>query len=34
MTENGAVDWRRLNRANWDAQVPVHLVSHNVSEPE
>ena len=27
MTDGDAVDWRGLNRANWDARVPVHLAS-------
>lgn len=25
--DNGTVDWRGLNRANWDDRVPVHLAS-------
>lgn len=27
VTDGDAVDWRGLNRANWDARVPVHLAS-------
>ena len=27
MAEGDAVDWRGLNRANWDDRVPVHLAS-------
>jgi SAM-dependent methyltransferase len=27
VTDDGAVDWRALNRANWDDRVPVHLAS-------
>ena len=27
VTEGDAVDWRELNRANWDDRVPVHLAS-------
>jgi len=27
VTDGDAVDWRRLNRANWDDRVPVHLAS-------
>ena len=27
MTDGNAVDWRELNRANWDDRVPVHLAS-------
>ena len=25
--DGGTVDWRALNRANWDDRVPVHLAS-------
>lgn len=25
--EGDGVDWRALNRANWDSRVPVHLAS-------
>ena len=25
--EDGEIDWRALNRANWDDRVPVHLAS-------
>jgi hypothetical protein len=25
--DGGTVNWRRLNRANWDDRVPVHLAS-------
>jgi len=25
--DDGTVDWRALNRANWDDRVPVHLAS-------
>jgi SAM-dependent methyltransferase len=27
VADDGAVDWRGLNRANWDDRVPVHLAS-------
>jgi SAM-dependent methyltransferase len=27
VADGGAVDWRELNRANWDDRVPVHLAS-------
>lgn len=27
VTDGDAVDWRGLNRANWDERVPVHLAS-------
>jgi len=27
VTQGDGVDWRRLNRANWDDRVPVHLAS-------
>ena len=27
VTGDGAIDWRKLNRANWDDRVPVHLAS-------
>jgi SAM-dependent methyltransferase len=27
VTDGDAVDWRELNRANWDDRVPVHLAS-------